>query len=137
LKVRDVIRVLEAHGWRLDRQRGSHRLFRHETRPGSVTVAGKPNTDIPPGTLGSIRRQVEARGRAALSDYVVIYEQGPTSWGAWVPDLPGCVAAGETRAEVEQLIREAIDDHIESLREHGEPVPEPSSTAGMVLARAV
>jgi predicted RNA binding protein YcfA (HicA-like mRNA interferase family)/predicted RNase H-like HicB family nuclease len=137
LKVRDVIRVLEAHGWRLDRQRGSHRLFRHETRPGSVTVAGKPNTDIPPGTLGSIRRQVEARGRAALSDYVVIYEQGPTSWGAWVPDLPGCVAAGETRAEVEQLIREAIDDHIESLREHGEPVPEPSSTAGMVRARAV
>ncbi len=72
-----------------------------------------------------------------MSEYVVIYEQGPTSWGAWVPDLPGCVAAGETRAEVEQLIREAIDDHIESLREHGEPVPEPSSTAGMVEARAV
>ena len=72
-----------------------------------------------------------------MSEYLVIYEQGPTSWGAWVPDLPGCVAAGETRAEVEQLIREAIDDHIESLREHGEPVPEPSSTAGMVRARAV
>jgi predicted RNase H-like HicB family nuclease len=72
-----------------------------------------------------------------LSEYVVIYEQGPTSWGAWVPDLPGCVAAGETRAEVERLIREAIDAHIESLREHGEPVPEPSSTAGMVEARAV
>lgn len=72
-----------------------------------------------------------------MSEYVVIYERGPTSWGAWVPDLPGCVAAGETRAEVEQLIREAIDAHIESLREHGEPVPEPSSTAGMVEARAV
>ncbi len=72
-----------------------------------------------------------------MSEYVVIYEQGPTSWGAWVPDLPGCVAAGETRAEVERLIREAIDDHIESLREHGEPVPEPSSTAGMVEARTV
>ena len=72
-----------------------------------------------------------------MSEYVVIYEQGPTSWGAWVPDLPGCVAAGETRAEVERLIREPIDDHIESLREHGEPVPEPSSTAGMVEARTV
>jgi integrase len=57
MKVRDVIRVLEAHGWHLDRQRGGHRIFRHETRPGTVTVAGKPNTDIPPGTLGSIRRQ--------------------------------------------------------------------------------
>ena len=68
---------------------------------------------------------------------MVIYEQGPRSWGAWVPDLPGCVAAGDTRAEVEQLIREAIDAHIENLREHGEPVPEPSSTVGMVEARAV
>ena len=72
-----------------------------------------------------------------MSEYVVIYEQGPTSWGAWVPDLPGCVAVGETRAEAEQLIREAIDAHIESLREHGEPVPEPASTVGMVEARPV
>jgi predicted RNase H-like HicB family nuclease len=72
-----------------------------------------------------------------LSEYIVIYEQGPTSWGAWVPDLPGCVAAGETRAEVEQLIREAINAHIENLREHGEAVPEPASTVGMVEARAV
>ena len=72
-----------------------------------------------------------------MSEYIVIYEQGPTSWGAWVPDLPGCVAAGETRAEVEQLIQEAIDAHIESLREHGEAVPEPSSTVGTVEARAV
>ena len=72
-----------------------------------------------------------------MSEYVVIYEQGPTSWGAWVPDLPGCVAVGDTRAEVEQLIREAIDAHIESLRGHGEAIPEPSSTAGFVEARAV
>jgi predicted RNase H-like HicB family nuclease len=71
-----------------------------------------------------------------MSKYVVIYEQGPTSWGAWVPDLPGCVAAGETRAQVEQLIREAIEAHIESLREHGEPVPKPSSTVGTVNAHA-
>ena len=72
-----------------------------------------------------------------MSEYVVIYERGPTSWGAWVPDLPGCVAAGETRAEVEELIQEAMDAHIESLLEHGEAVPEPSSTVGTVEARAV
>lgn len=72
-----------------------------------------------------------------MNQYVVIYEQGPTSWGAWVPDLPGCLAAGDTRAEVERLIREAIDAHIESLREHGEAVPEPSSTVGTIEARAV
>lgn len=67
-----------------------------------------------------------------MSQYAVIYEQGPTSWGGWVPDLPGCVAAGDSRGEVEQLIGEAISAHIESLREHGETVPQPSSTAGAI-----
>ena len=71
-----------------------------------------------------------------MSEYAVIYERGPTGWGAWVPDLAGCVAAAETRAEVEQLIREAIEMHIESLRQHGEPVPAPSSTAGAVRVGA-
>jgi len=71
-----------------------------------------------------------------MREYVVIYEQGSDSWGAWVPDLPGCVAAGETRAEVEQLIREAIELHIENMREHGEPVPEPASTVGAVAVAA-
>ncbi|MBA2429340.1 MAG: type II toxin-antitoxin system HicB family antitoxin [Thermoleophilaceae bacterium] len=67
-----------------------------------------------------------------MSEYTVIIEQGDTSWGAWVPDLPGCVAVGESREEVEQLIREAIDEHVESLRESGEPVPEPASAATAV-----
>jgi predicted RNase H-like HicB family nuclease len=57
--------------------------------------------------------------------YTVIVEQGDTSWGAYVPDLPGCVAAGESREEVLQLIREAIEFHIEGLRESGETVPVP------------
>lgn len=60
-------------------------------------------------------------------EYVVILEQGDTSFGAYVPDLPGCVAVGESRDETMQLIREAIEIHIESLRENGEPVPEPHS----------
>jgi len=67
-----------------------------------------------------------------VSQYAVIYEQGPTSWGAWVPDLPGCVAVAESRGEVEGLIAEAIALYVESLRDHGDPVPEPSSTAGLV-----
>ncbi len=57
VKVRDAIRVVEADGWRLDRQRGSHRIFRHDTKPGTVTVAEHPGDDVPPGTLASIRRQ--------------------------------------------------------------------------------
>lgn len=60
-------------------------------------------------------------------EYIVIIEPGETSIGAYVPDLPGCVAVGESRAEVLELIREAIELHIESLRENGEIVPEPHS----------
>ena len=60
-------------------------------------------------------------------EYVVIIEQGETSVGAYVPDLPGCVAVGETRDEAMELIREAVELHIESLRENGEPVPLPHS----------
>lgn len=60
-------------------------------------------------------------------EYVVIVEQGDASFGAYVPDLPGCVAVGESRDEAMQLIREAIEMHIESLRENGEPVPQPHS----------
>jgi predicted RNase H-like HicB family nuclease len=59
--------------------------------------------------------------------YAVIIEKGELSYGAYVPDLPGCVAVGETPEEVGQLIREAIQFHIEGLQEEGLPVPEPSS----------
>ncbi len=65
-------------------------------------------------------------------EYLVVIEQGPTSYGAYVPDLPGCVAVGESRAEVEGLIREAIELHIEDLREGGRPLPEPHSTSQLV-----
>ena len=61
--------------------------------------------------------------------YTVIIERGPTSYGAYIPDLPGCVAAGETREEVVSLIRAAVADHVELMAQYGEPVPEPASTA--------
>ena len=60
--------------------------------------------------------------------YAVVIEKGPTSYGAYVPDLPGCVAAGDTREAVIRLIQEAIEFHIEGLREDGQPVPPPSSS---------
>lgn len=59
--------------------------------------------------------------------YVVVYEQTDTGWSAYVPDLPGCVAAGETREETERLIREAIAFHLEGLREDDQPIPEPGA----------
>lgn len=57
VKVHELIARLEADGWFLVRQKGSHRQYRHATRPGTVTVAGKPSVDIPPGTLNSILKQ--------------------------------------------------------------------------------
>jgi predicted RNase H-like HicB family nuclease len=65
-------------------------------------------------------------------EYLVVIERGPSSFGAYVPDLPGCVAVGESREEVETLIREAIEFHIEELREGGQPVPVPRSTSQLV-----
>lgn len=67
-----------------------------------------------------------------MRDYLVIYEKGPTSWGAYVPDLPGCFAVGKTRKETGRLIREAIREHIEVLRAEGLPVPEPNQSSGRV-----
>jgi len=61
--------------------------------------------------------------------YAIVIERGDTSYGAYVPDLPGCVAVGETREEAVKLIHEAIEAHLEMLREEGEPVPEARSTA--------
>jgi predicted RNase H-like HicB family nuclease len=64
--------------------------------------------------------------------YVVIVERGKCSYGAYVPDLPGCVAVAETKEEVLKLIREAIELHLESMRKEGLPIPEPSSTSEYV-----
>lgn len=61
-------------------------------------------------------------------EYVVIFEEGKDSCSAYVPDLPVCIAAGETIEEVRALITEAIKFHIEVLREDGEVIPQPSST---------
>jgi len=59
--------------------------------------------------------------------YAVIIEKADTGFGAYVPDLPGCVALGQTRTEVERLIKEAVALHISDLREHGLPVPTATS----------
>ena len=68
----------------------------------------------------------------AIARYMVVVERGDTSWGAHVPDLPGCVAIGETREEVLRLIREAIELHIDGLKQDGLPVPGPSSEVEFV-----
>ena len=60
--------------------------------------------------------------------YAIIIEQGPSSFGAYVPDLPGCVAAAETKDEAIALIKQAIELHLDDLRSTGQPLPKPTST---------
>jgi predicted RNase H-like HicB family nuclease len=64
--------------------------------------------------------------------YKVVIEKGEASYGAHVPDLPGCIAVGQSREEVLKLIREAIEFHIEGLKGAGEPVPSPASVSEYV-----
>jgi predicted RNase H-like HicB family nuclease len=68
--------------------------------------------------------------------YMVVVEKGATSFGAYVPDLPGCIATGESRDEVLNLIREAIELHLEGLREDGQPIPAPCSFSAIVDVKA-
>ena len=60
--------------------------------------------------------------------YLVIYEKSVTGWGAYVPDLPGLGVAAATLEEVRELIREAMEFHLEGMRQHGDPIPSPSAT---------
>ena len=68
--------------------------------------------------------------------YLVVVEKGLVSFGAHVPDLPGCIAAGETKEEVLALIREAIEFHLEDLEQEGQPIPFPASTSEFVEVAA-
>jgi predicted RNase H-like HicB family nuclease len=68
--------------------------------------------------------------------YMVVIEKGESGYGAHVPDLPGCIAAAETREEVMELIKDAIEFHIEGLIEAGEPVPPPSSVSEFIEINA-
>lgn len=62
-----------------------------------------------------------------MTEYLAIYERNDGGWWAYVPDLPGCTAAGDDRAEIERNARTAVAAHVELLRSTGRPVPEPST----------
>ena len=70
-----------------------------------------------------------------MTDYLIIYECGEDGgWAAYSPDVPGCVAVGDSREEVEQLMRDALPDHLSLMREVGDPIPQPRHLAGSIAA---
>jgi predicted RNase H-like HicB family nuclease len=123
-KVRDAIRLIEIDGWILVRIKGSHRQYKHPSKPGIVTMAGNQSGPW------NLEQHIEAGGFEITGEgmkYVVVYEQTSSGWSAYVPDLPGCVAAGKTRKGAEDLVREAIPFHLEGLRKADELIPEPGA----------
>ncbi len=71
-----------------------------------------------------------------MKQYAVVYERAGDNWSAYAPDLPGCVAAGDTLAETEQLLREAIALYLAELRADGLPIPEPVTRTGSIAVAA-
>ena len=67
-----------------------------------------------------------------ITKYAVIFERAQSNWAAYVPDLPGCMTTGQTLDETKHNIREAIQGHLDTLRQFGDPIPEPTSLAGEV-----
>lgn len=67
-----------------------------------------------------------------MRQYAVVIEKAEGNYSAYVPDLPGCVSTGATLEEVNQMIQEAIEFHLEGLSEEGLPVPEPTTTTAVV-----
>ena len=130
--MREIIKIVEADGWVQIAQKGSHRHYIHAIKPGKVTIAGKPSLDVPKGTAANILKQGRIERTQAMTEYLVVIENEDESWGAYCPDLPGLGVAGSSRAEVGQLIREALPLHLSALRENGDPVPQPQSTADYV-----
>ena len=68
--------------------------------------------------------------------YAVVIEKGENAYGAYVPDLPGCIAAADTKEEIKKLIHEAIEFHIEGLKKDGEPIPKPTSSIEFIEVAA-
>jgi predicted RNase H-like HicB family nuclease len=67
-----------------------------------------------------------------MAEYAVVYEWAGNNYSAYIPDLPGCIACGDTLEETEQLIKEAIGLYVEELKREGKPIPQPRTKAGAV-----
>ena len=79
-------------------------------------------------------QQLDEAGRTEVN-YVVVYEKSATGWAAYVPDLPGVVTTGRTRDEVRSLVQEAIEFHLDGLREDHLPIPSPSAETELISIR--
>jgi predicted RNA binding protein YcfA (HicA-like mRNA interferase family)/predicted RNase H-like HicB family nuclease len=128
VKIRDVIKRLEDDGWSAVRQRGSHRQFKHPSKPGLVTIAGKPGDD---GGTRNAQQHPQTSGAEGMK-YLIVIEKTATGYSAYSPDLPGCIATAATEEDVQQEMTAAMSFHLDGLRQEGIRIPEPRTKSSYV-----
>ena len=115
--------------------KGSHRQFKHPKIAGVVTIPGKLGDNLAPGTLNSIYKQAGWKQRMVMK-YAVVIENAGTNFSAYVPDLPGCIATGQSIEETEQEIRFAIQFHLDGMKKDGLSIPKPTSAVEYIEVAA-
>ncbi len=126
-KVRDVIKLVTMDGWRFVGHEGSHRQYKHPTKPGKVNS----RASFRRGCARDIEQHTQASGPEEMKD-AVIYEKTSTGYSAYVPDLPGCIATGRTLEVTKKRMEKAIAMHLDAMRADGDPIPEPTTLADHV-----
>ena len=134
MKVREVIQLLERHGWKEMRSKGSHRHFKHPDQRWVITVPGNEGKELAPGTLNAILKKAGLKMTAKR--YALVIERTSTGYSAYSPDVPGCAAVGDTEEETRASFRDALAGHFEAMRDVGEPIPEPSCSVDYVEVAA-
>jgi len=134
MKVREVIRLLEKHGWVEMRAKGSHRHFKHPDQAFLVTVP----TATKGKTRGGYAKRYTQESWAEMSArrYSVVIERTGTGYSAYSPDVPGCAAVGDTEEETRRNFQDALIEHFQVMREVSEPIPEPHTSVDYVEVAA-
>lgn len=128
------MKLIEADGWYLVNAVGSHRQYKHPLKPGRVTIAGKPSAEVATWYRAKHPEASRAGPEDPMTSYAVVIERASDGgYGAWCPDLPGCVALADTEEAVLAEMRQAIELHLAGLRQDGQPVPHPSTVAATVI----
>lgn len=137
MKVREVIKFLvENNGWYLVRISGSHRQFKLRSKRSRLTINCKMDKELPEGALFySLKHCFDHEEVTQKDHYEITIEQSHNCFSAYCPDLPGCVAVGDTLEETKELMLDSLRLHLEGLRQDGVLVAEPMNTSAFFEIR--
>ena len=130
MKVRAIIKLIEADGWYRVKARGGHRQYKHPTKPGRVTIPGQMNADLDQKTEKSILKQAGLQDNRnppedLMETYLIVIGRTPTGYSGHCPDVLGCASAGKTVEAVVANMKQALELHFEGMVEDGDPIPKP------------